>query len=124
MGNKLPKMYVDTKKLSNEELILNIQKEIDYAYSKYDIEKYECMYLHTWNTQVYLERNITKDTAKKIWFLEKKHFKLFFDKYNIPYYATVELRKTDLSHTRLLGFKFSFIKCPTCSNNNTSNNSS
>lgn len=108
MGNTLPKGYLEAQKLSDEELMRELERDIDTAYkniSTAECSNQEYIDVKSWNVQVYVDRNSKTDETHK--WLPKEAVSRLFDRFNRPYFAT--LKADDCWRIRVY-----FVSCPTC----------
>ncbi len=105
--------YIETKKLSCEELIANIQNEFESKYrkSKIDEDGEGVIYIESWNTHVYFQRHARETDTK--WILGDEPISKVFGKYK-PFY--LKLHRNDSSN--LVGFAVHFRKPCNCFNTN------
>ncbi len=108
MGNTYPKAYLDAKKLSEKELMVILNKEINEAYNKrVSTEKWgEYMYIKSWNVQVYVDRYSKRDDSH-LW-LSKESISRLFDNLNRPYFTQLQ------ADSGPWGIKVYFVDCPRC----------
>jgi hypothetical protein len=107
MGNTLPKEYLAAKNLTDAELLVELEKEVDDAYKNIkDIDVAYAMSITSCNVQVYVDRNSEKNETR-IW-LPKQYTSRLFDKFKRPYFAR-------LASSKLYWvIEVYFLSCPTC----------